>query len=142
MLGDDIPENAELEEQQFEIIDEAFDLANGLLDSASLAEIKELEEGEKKYLQENDLPEANFYKLLGTIDLEHDDNVGFRQGIMLLVDALTSVQDEHAEIVVAGEDQEHAEIQLVAKSREVLENIPIDEAHEFLLGAKQRMTAS
>ena len=124
-----------------DINQDAFTLAEKLLEAAIPAKIQKLEKSETDFLKQNDLPPAKFYKLVATIDLEHHDNISFRQGIMLLVDALTHVQEHHPEIIVAGEDEEHAEVQLVAAKKEYLENIPYEEAKKFLKEAKKRAAA-
>jgi hypothetical protein len=131
--------NEEVEQNKMEtsdISEEAFALVEGLLAAAKQAEILELEESETKYLEENGLPEAKYYKMLATIDLANNDNLSFRQGIMLLVDALAHIEEKHPEILVAGEDEEHAEVQLVAPTKELLD-LPYEDALKFIAGMKE-----
>lgn len=121
---------------------DAITLAEGLLNSAKKAEVKKLDSSEKEFLKENNMHKANFYKLVATIDLAHNDNVAFRQGIMLLIDALARTEKEdHPEIIVAGEDEEHAEVQLVAERRESLENLHYEDARKFLAETRKRIAA-
>ena len=134
-------ESQEGKVEKLDINADAFTLAQRLLQAAKKAKVQKLERAETKFLKSNKMQPAKFYKLVATIDLDHNDNMAFRQGIMLLIDALTHVQKNHPEILVAGEDEEHAEIQLVAEKKEALENIPYEEAGKFLAEAKKRAAA-
>ena len=125
--------------QQIPMSEEACELALKLLEAAKTAAINKLEKSETDFLKKNKMPMAKFYKKVATIDLAHHDNPFFHQGIMLLVDALTHTQENHPEILVAGEDEENAEVQLVALEMDTLAKIPYAETKKFLLEARKKI---
>ena len=116
---------------------EAITFALNLLEVSRSAEILKLEKDEEADIEQQNLPEAHYYQLLANIDLSiESNNMAFREGIMLLVDAITHTNvEKHPEIVVAGEEETNAEIQLVAAEKDILENIDHDKAKDFLESA-------